>query len=187
MGIKRSATQRNPDSRFSRRRQAVPISLGALAVLLAGCTTAPMSAPEGATNSLEGTWVVTVVPPPAANVPSHNSFISFVRGGVVLAGPDPTLPALVAPIVRTANQQGTWERAGSQEFVWTFNSLGYDAMGAPVGFLKLTGRLRLTDQDSYEGTALIAGCDLNLACRPFSPAPARNLGKRLKVDPMSMP
>ena len=122
-----------------------------------------------------------------ANVPSHNSFVSFVRGGVVLAGPEPSLPALVAPIVRTANQQGSWERTGSQEFVWTFTSLGYDGTGTPVGFLKLTGRLRLTDQDTFEGKALIAACDLNLACRAFGPYPAGNLGKRLKVEPVSIP
>jgi len=177
------------DSRLSQPRQAAHIAVGALSVLLASCTTAPTSAPfnEGPTDRLEGTWVVSIVPPTMANVPAHNGFISFVRGGVVLGGPEPNLPPFVAPIVRTANLQGTWGRAGSQEFVWTLSSLGYDAKGAPAGILKLSGRLRLTNKDTFEGSAWIAACDLDLACRPFGASPARNLGTRLKVEPVSMP
>jgi hypothetical protein len=144
-------------------------------------TASTLAHSKGATGRLEGTWAVTITPP-MANVPPHIGFISFVRDGVVLGSPEPSLPPYVAPIVRTVHLQGTWERAGSEEFVWTMSSLGYDVMGAPVGYLKVSGRLRLTDKDTFEGTASIAACDLNLACGPYTPAPARNSGSRLKVE-----
>ena len=189
MRIELCPVQQNPNLTSSKRRQAAWIAVGALAALFSGCTTAPTSpsSSEGVADRLEGTWVVTIIPPAIANVPAHNGFISFVRGGVVLGGPEPSLPPFVAPIVRTASLQGTWDRAGSQGFVWTFSALGYDATGAPVGYLKLSGRLRLTDKDTFEGDASITACDLNLACRPWSASPARNLGRRLKVEQVSMP
>jgi len=137
----------------SLQRRLYRTTVAALVVLLAACTTAPRSSPstDGQTDRLEGTWVITIIPPPIANVPAHKGLISFVRGGVALGEPDSTLPSFVAPIVRTASQQGSWEQVGPQEFVWTFSSLGYDATGAPIGFLKLSGRLRLTDKDTSRG------------------------------------
>lgn len=134
-----------------------------------------------AARAVEGTWVVTIVPPVAA-APSHKGFISFVRGGVVLAGPEYFFPPFVGSIVRMANQQGSWEWTGRQQFAWTFSGLGYDASGAPVGFLKFSGRARLTDHDTFEGAAKIAVCDINLNCGAYSAQPAGNFGTRFKVE-----
>lgn len=136
--------------------------------------------------SVEGTWAVTVTPPfPGA--PSHKAYISFVPGGVVVAGPDPFLPPSVAPIVRMATAQGTWESTRPKEFAWTFIALGFDVSGSPVGFLKFSGRARLTGKDSFEGAAKVARCELDLTtCGPYTSAAAANLGTRLPLETITL-
>ena len=130
---------------------------------------------------------MTVVPP-IPGVPSHKAFISFLRGGVVVAGPDPFLPPFVAPIVRMSTTQGTWESTRPKEFAWTFVALGFDVSGSPFGFVKFSGRAQLTNKDSFEGAAKVARCELNLTtCGPYGGAAAGNLGARLPVETVTIP
>ena len=132
---------------------------------------------------LEGTWKYTVVPP-VTFVPAHLAFVSFAPAGVMIGSPDIYLPP---PFVRMDTAQGTWQKAGGQEFTSTMVAYGYNASGQAVGILKFNARYRLIDKDSFEASGQLVVCNLSLQCAAAGPGSATLHATRLGVEPLVNP
>jgi hypothetical protein len=130
---------------------------------------------------LEGTWRVTVTPPPGGP-PAYTSFASFASGGVLTTSPDPS----VGPSV-TSTGQGTWARTRGDRFVSTHVAFTYDSNGHITGTIKINSRYRLTGRDSFEGNGQLQFCDASLNNCFTIPGCATLNGERIHAAPPSCP
>jgi hypothetical protein len=134
---------------------------------------------------IEGTWIATVTPPFGA--PSFLAHPSYIRGGVFIISPDRLPPALGTPI---GSGQGGWRAAGHRQYLSTYVELRYGVLGEVVGTAKVRSIVRLTSDDSFEGSGQLQLCDAMLEnCSPPAPpsAFATIKGRRLRVEPMVVP
>ena len=134
---------------------------------------------------IEGTWIATVTPPFGA--PSFIAHPSYIRGGVFIISPDRLPPALGTPI---GNGQGNWRAVGHRQYVETHVEFRYGVLGEVVGTAKVRSIVRLTSDNSFEGSGQLQLCDAMLAnCAP--PAPPSQFamlkGRRLRVEPPVVP
>jgi hypothetical protein len=135
---------------------------------------AGMNAPQ-----LEGTWRVTVTPPPGGP-PAYPSFASFAGGGVLITAPDPS----VGPSV-TSTGQGTWVRTQANQFASTHVAFRYDAGGNITGTIRIKASYQLTGKDSFEGNGQLQICDASLNnCFTF-PGCSTLRGERINAEPPS--
>ncbi len=113
-----------------------------------------VQAREGVTAApqIEGTWLLTVTPPPESGRSPFNVLISFTRGGVFLASAEVNAQGLPA-------QNGTWTKAGSNEYVSTALSFRSGATADDVFTFKVKSLFRVVGEDELEGAGELAICD----------------------------
>jgi len=136
-------------------------------------------------DEIEGTWIATVTPPFGA--PSFLAHPSYIRGGVLIISPDRLPLALGTPI---GSGQGGWQAVGRRQYLSTHVELRYGLSGEVVGTAKVRSIVRLTSDDSFEGSGQLQLCDLMLDnCSPPAPpsAFATIKGRRLRVEPLVLP
>jgi hypothetical protein len=102
---------------------------------------------------IEGTWLVTVTPPPGGP-PAYFGIASFARGGVMTTAPDPS----VGPGV-TSTGQGSWEKAFPGQFTSTHMAFIYGAGGAIVSTIKINSTYRTTGKNLFDGFGQLQICD----------------------------
>jgi hypothetical protein len=174
---------------MKRNMLMVGVALSVLALLAYGTSagvTSGAQAKEGGANArqLEGTWRVTVTPPPGGP-PPYIGFGSYASGGVLITSPDPS----VGPGV-TSTGQGTWVRTGGQEFASTHVAFTYDSGGHITGTIKINSSYRLTSKDTFEGSGQLQFCDASLNncfTPPGCPVLATLRGERIHAEPPSCP
>jgi hypothetical protein len=130
---------------------------------------------------IEGTWRVTVTPPPGGP-PAYTSFASFASGGVLITAPDPS----VSPTV-TSTGQGTWERTHANHFASTHVAFTYDSNEHIAGTIKINSDYKLTGKDSFDGNGQLNFCDASLNNCFAIPGCATLHGERIHAEPPSCP
>lgn len=174
---------------MKRKVLAVGMAFSFVAVLACGLLYGVTSSVQGqavATNALqlEGTWLVTVTPPPGGP-PQYISLGSYMNGGVLITSPDPS----VGPSV-TSPGQGTWIRTGGNEFASAHVAFTYDAGGNISGAIRIKASYQLTGKDRFEGNGQLQFCDTSLSncfTPPGCPVLASVLGQRIVAEPPSCP
>jgi hypothetical protein len=141
-----------------------------------------VQAKDGATaaSQIEGTWILTVTPPPESGQPPFNVLISFARGGVFLASAETGAQGLPA-------QYGTWTKVGSKEYVSTGLAFGTGATPAAVFTFKVKSLFRVVGEDELEGDGQLAICDAAGGNCQFPPGCAALRALRVKAEPPSCP
>jgi len=157
--------------------------LGLLTYSASGGVSNSAQGQEASANAaqIEGTWRVTVTPPPGGP-PSYIAFASFASGGVLITTPDPA----VAPSV-TSTGQGTWERMRGSQFVSTHVAFTYDSSGHIMGAIKINASYRLTGMDSFVGSGQLNFCDVSLNNCFTVPGCSTLSGERIHAEPPSCP
>jgi hypothetical protein len=129
---------------------------------------------------IEGTWLLTVTPPPESGRTPFQVLISFARGGVFLASAEARAQGLPA-------QYGTWKKAGSNEYVATALSFGTGATPSDVFAFKVKSLFRVVGEDELEGAGELAICDASgNNCQSF-PGCSMLRAERLGAEEPSCP
>ncbi len=139
-----------------------------------------VQAKDGATAAprIEGTWLLTVMPPPASGLAPFKVLISFARGGVFLASAEAYAQGLPP-------QNGTWAKIGSNEYISTALAFGTGATPDDVFTFKVKSLFRVVGQDELEGMGELAVCDASgNNCQSF-PGCSILRATRLRAEPPS--
>jgi hypothetical protein len=130
----------------------------------------------GTAPQIEGTWLLTVTTPPAAQRPPFKVLVSFARGGVFTtsAESDGTTPP----------QNGTWQMVGPNEYASTALAFVHTPN---LMTIKIKGLHRLVSEDELEGVGEAAICDASgNNCQRF-PGCSTVQGTRVEVESPSCP
>ena len=131
--------------------------------------------PTAVAPQIEGTWLLTVTTPPAAERPPFKVLASFARGGVFTASAESDQA--------TPPQNGAWEMVGPNEYASTALSFGPDPNN--LFTIKIKGLYRLVSENELEGVGEAAICDAaGNNCQRF-PGCSTIHGTRLSVEPPS--
>lgn len=127
--------------------------------------------------TLTGTWVSTVTPPPDAGVPPFKLIFTFTEDGNLIAtGTGGQSPALGNPC------QGVWAKTNKGEIRLTYLCLDFDSSLQPTGMDKIRGSLSLDDtQNQLTGRLDLTNFDLD-GNETFSACCATVEGKRLQLE-----
>ena len=138
---------------------------------------------NGATSGeIEGTWLLTVIPP-VPTIPPFKVFVSFARGGAFLASEEVTEGGV---IVGTP-QNGAWTHTGGHEFVSTGMAFGNVPPANLPGTFKIQSVYRLLDKDDLDGNGRLSFCDTSGEnCRTL-PGCSTIEGTRIKAEAPSCP
>jgi hypothetical protein len=138
---------------------------------------------QAQSQSLEGSWVLTitpVVPPGVPQPPSARAYVTYARGGglTTYIRSAPNGPQYGA-------QHGVWEHMGGHEFAFTAIRDEFDVQGNFLGTGKIITRVTLTGKDVFVG----------VGSREFRD-PAGNIAdiircstlraERIKIEPVAM-
>ena len=129
---------------------------------------------------IEGTWLLSVTPPPESGRPPVNVLISFARGGVFLASAEAGAQGLPA-------QNGTWTKAGSKEYVSTALAFGTGATPNDVFTFKVKSLFRVVGEDELEGAGQLAICDASANNCQSLPGCSTLHALRVNAEPPSCP
>ena len=102
---------------------------------------------------IEGTWLVSVTPPPGGP-PAYFGIASFARGGAMIVAPDPS----IGPGV-TSTGQGSWEKTALGQFNSTHIAFVYSADGHIVNTIKINSTYRTTGKNIFDGFGQLQICD----------------------------
>jgi len=127
---------------------------------------------------IEGTWLLSVTPPPESGRPPFNVLISFARGGVFLASAEAGAQGLPA-------QNGTWSKVGGKEYVSTALSFGTGATPNDVFTFKVKSLFRVVSEDELEGAGELAICDASGNNCQSLPGCSTLSAVRVKAEPPS--
>ena len=132
------------------------------------------SAPE-----IEGTWLLTVTTPPAANRPPFEVLVSFARGGAFLASEESDNG--------TPPQNGAWERMCGNKYASTALSFVHGPNPGDLFTIKIRSLFTLVNENELQGQGEAAICDASgNNCQRF-PGCSTIQGTRVSVEPPSCP
>jgi hypothetical protein len=158
----------------------VTIFVVAFFYIVALACTPTAEAQETAVN-IEGSWLITVTPPPVVRPPFH-SLVSFSAGGVFIAD---VQNDLLPPVSST--QHGSWTRLSDGRIGSTQYSFIHDPAGHAIATIKVVAVYQLTDKDNLVGVGAQSLCDLlGQNCFQF-PGSAQLTGTRITVEQLVLP
>jgi hypothetical protein len=132
-----------------------------------------VQASSGVSPQIEGTWLLTVTPPPQSGQPPFRVLISFARSGIFLASAEASATGLPA-------QYGSWTKAGDQ---YVATALSFGASG--VSTFRVRSVFSFIGEDELGGSGDLSICDASgKYCQSF-PGCSSLRATRLSVEPPS--